>query len=152
MDSPGGGPFLRDVVGVFMLLAKVFMSPVREPSSSWGPFPCFCRASMICLCLSRTSILRCSCSRMVGSWVWKPGDRQASPTSCIEALSFPVKGADGRAERAPELGSVVDKSNRRGLWREVVRSGEEGSFLTTILGLGAPPRALLIDLRLEGVA
>lgn len=42
----------------------------------------------------------------------------------------------------------LERSRRRGLWREVVRSGDEGSFLTTILGAGGP-RALRADLMLD---
>ena len=42
----------------------------------------------------------------------------------------------------------LERSSRRGLWREVVRSGDEGSFLTTILGAWGP-RALRVDLRLD---
>lgn len=103
MESPGGGPFLRDVVGVLIDRPKGFISPWRPASSSTpAPLPCFWRASIICLCLSLTSILLCSCSRMVGSWVWKPGDRQARPTSWMLALSLELIGPEGRAVRAPD--------------------------------------------------
>lgn len=150
MVSPGGGLFLRELVGVSMLRWNGFWS--WRGSSSWGPLPpCFWRCSMICLCLSLTSMLLCSCSLMVGSWVWKPGDRQASPTSCmIVALSLELMGAAGRAVRAPEEWTMLwlERSSRRGLWREVVRSGDEGSFLTTILGAGGP-RALRADFLLD---
>jgi hypothetical protein len=101
MERPGGGPFLRDVCGVLMGRPKApVVSPCRGVSSSGpGPLPpCFWRASMICLCRSLTSRLRWSCSRMVGSWVWKPGDRQARPTSMRFALPCP----EGRAVRAPD--------------------------------------------------
>lgn len=57
MERPGGGPFLRDVLGVFMGRPNGLMSAVRAPSSSGPPLPCFWRASMICLCLSLTSKL-----------------------------------------------------------------------------------------------
>lgn len=92
----------------------------------------------MCLCWSRTEILRCSCSRIVGSWVWKPGDKHAIPTSCIARplLSLAVKGAEGRDDCVGWLWEVLDKSNLRGRCREVLgTSGEDGgSFLTIILG------------------
>jgi hypothetical protein len=80
---------------------------------------------------------------MVGSWVWKPGDRQARPTSSRFAEPWP----EGRAVRAPDEWTMLwlERLRRCGLWRVVVgMSGDEGSFLTTILGAG--PR----DLREEG--
>lgn len=80
--------------------------------------------------------------------MWKPGERQARPTSWSE--SFAVKGA-GLAVRAPEEWTMlleVDRSSRRGRWREVVMSGDEGSFFTMILGAG-PLRDLLVGVRLE---
>lgn len=53
MDSPGGGPFRLDVVGVRICTPKRVLSCVRcGPSLSWelpGLVP-FCLASMICLC------------------------------------------------------------------------------------------------------
>lgn len=80
IDSPGGALFLRDMPGV--LAAK---APDPSLSLSAGPSPfadcCCSRASMRCLCCSRTDMLLCTCSFMVGSWVMKPGDRQAKPTS-----------------------------------------------------------------------
>jgi hypothetical protein len=42
----------------------------------------------------------------------------------------------------------VERSSRRGRCREVVMSGDEGSFLTTILGVGLP-RDLLEEGRLD---
>lgn len=82
---------------------------------------------------------------MVGSWVWKPGDRQARPTSWRLAEPWP----EGRAVRAPDEWTMLwlaERLRRWGRCRVVVvgMSGEEGSFLTTILGAG--PR----DLREEG--
>jgi hypothetical protein len=150
MVRPGGGPFLRDVLGVLAAPPYGLMSCWRPASSSPGPVlpPCLLRASMICLCLSRTSKLLCSCSRIEGSLVWKPGDRQARPMSLRSP--FAVKGA-GRAVRAPEAWTMlleVDRSRRRGRWREVVMSGDEGSFLTTILGVGLA-RDLLDEGRLD---
>jgi hypothetical protein len=66
------------------------------------------------------------------------------------ALSFELMGAAGRAVRAPDEWTMVwlERSSRPGLRREVVRSGEEGSFLTTILGAGGP-RALRVDFLLD---
>lgn len=100
MDRPGGGPFRREVCGVFIGRPKALVSPCRGTSSSGpGPLPPrFWRSSMICRCLSLTSRLRWSCSRMVGSCVWKPGDRHARPTSIKLALLWP----DGRAVSAPD--------------------------------------------------
>jgi hypothetical protein len=83
---------------------------------------------------------------MVGSWVWKPGDRQARPTSIRFALPWP----DGLAVRAPDECTMLwlVRFRRCGRWRVVVgMSGELGSFLTTILGAG--PRDLLDDGRLD---
>lgn len=97
----------------------------------------FCRASMICLCWSRTSRLLCSCSRIAGSCVWKPGDRQARPTSWIArpADSREVSGADGRAVCGPRVFDVLEeRSSRLGRGREDDMLGEAGSFLTLIIG------------------
>jgi hypothetical protein len=72
----------------------------------------------------------------------------------MDALSFPLMGPAGRAVRAPDEWTMlvlVVRSSRRGRWRAVVMSGEEGSFLTTILG-ACGPRALESDLRLEKVS
>lgn len=110
MDSPGGGPFRRDVCGVLIVRPNAPISALRMSSGSAGPpLPCFCRASMICLWRSLTSKLRWSCSRMVGSWVWKPGERQARPTSCRFALPWP----DGRAVSAPEEWTMLLDRFRR---------------------------------------
>jgi hypothetical protein len=57
------------------------------------------------------------------------------------ALSLEVSGADGLAVRAPEECTMwlpADRSRRRGRCREVWRSGDDGSFLTTILGACGP--------------
>jgi hypothetical protein len=149
MERPGGGPFRREVCGVLMGRPNAPVSPCRGASSSGpGPLPpCFWRASMICLWRSRTSRLRCSCSRIVGSWVWKPGDRQARPMSRRFALPWP----DGRAVSAPDECTMLwllERFRRWGRCRVVVGiSGELGSFLTTILGAG--PRDLLDEGRLE---
>ena len=144
MESPGGGPFRRDVCGVFMGRPKAVTSVCRTSSASCGPpLPCFWRASMICLCLSLTSRLRWSCSRIVGSWVWKPGERQARPMSCSPAA--------GRAVRAPDEWTILwlERFRRWGRWRVVVGiSGEAGSVLTTILG-AAGPRDLRGERRLD---
>jgi hypothetical protein len=52
------------------------------------------------------------------------------------ALSFEVRGAEGRLVKAPEVLSVVlpERLRRLGRCREVGSSGEERSVLTTILG------------------
>ena len=102
MERPGGGLFF-DVIGVFKPEPKGLSSDVLSPALSVG-LADFCRRdSMMCRCCSRTEMLRCSCSRMLGSWVWKPGERHAMPTSCIPRLplSLAVKGADGREVAEP---------------------------------------------------
>ena len=149
MERPGGGPFLRDVVGVRVCTPKRVVSCVLAPPSVFsiellGLTP-FCLASMICLCWSRTSRLLCSCSRMAGSCVWKPGDRQARPTSWIArpAESRAVRGADGRAVCGPRAPGVLDeRSSLLGRGRADCMLGEPGSFLTLIIG-GSVLRCLL---------
>ena len=84
-------------------------------------------------------MLLCNCCCIVGSWVWKPGDRQASPTSTMARppLSLAVKGADGFDDMAAWLWEVLDdKSSFLGLCLEVAgTSGDAGgSFFTMILG------------------
>lgn len=141
IDRPGGGPFRRDVVGVRVCTPKRVVSCVLAPPSVFstellGLTP-FCLASMICLCWSRTSRLLCSCSRMAGSCVWKPGDRQARPTSWIArpAESRAVRGADGRAVCGPRAPGVLDeRSSLLGRGRADCMLGEPGSFLTLIIG------------------
>ncbi len=64
---------------------------------------------------------------MVGSRVWKPGDRKASLTSTIARppVSLAVKGADGLEDIAAWLWEVEFAGT----------SGDEGgSFFTMILG------------------
>jgi hypothetical protein len=88
-------------------------------------------------------MLRCSCSRRAGSWVAKPGDRQAIPISwmCRPADSREVRGA-GRAVWGPrEVAILDDRSSRLGRGRAVDKAGEPGSFFTLING-GAPVRIL----------
>lgn len=141
IDNPGGGPFLREVVGVRVCTPKSVVSCVLAPLSVFsielfGLTP-FCLASMICLCWSRTSRLLCSCSRMAGSCVWKPGDRHARPTSWIArpAESRAVRGADGRAVCGPRAPGVLDeRSSLLGRGRADCMLGEPGSFLTLIIG------------------
>lgn len=54
------------------------------------------RASIMLRCWSRTEMLRWSCSRMVGSWVVNPGERQAIPTSLkVERFPPAVRGTCG---------------------------------------------------------
>ena len=146
IDRPAGGLFL-DVEGVFRPPPKAMCSELLVPSGSMG-FAVFCSLdSMICLCWSRTEMLLCSCSRIVGSWVWKPGDRHAKPTSCIARppLSLAVKGAEGRDDTAPCPDEVLDdRSNFRGLCLEVAgTSGEPGGSFFTII-FGGPCRDLYV--------
>jgi hypothetical protein len=102
--------------------------------------------SIIDRCCSRTDRLRCMCSRMVGSWVWKPGERTAMPASCSAIPSLAVSGvADGLDERPVGAAAMfVERSSLRGRCRELFgRGGDEGgSFLTTILGALPEPREL----------
>lgn len=88
------------------------------------------RCSMMERCWSRTERLRCSCSRMIGSWVWKPGDKQARPTSWRDAVMGPP---GGRTDRLLE-GRLVERSNFRGRGRLCIRGDDPGSFLTVICG------------------
>lgn len=141
IDKPGGGPFRLEVVGVRVCTPKSVVSCVLAPPSLVscelpGLTP-FCLASMICLCWSRTSRLLCSCSLIAGSCVWKPGDRQARPTSWIArpAESRAVKGAEGRAVCGPRAPGVLEeRSSLFGRGRADCMLGEPGSFLTFIIG------------------
>jgi hypothetical protein len=96
--------------------------------------------SMIDRCCSRTDRLRCICSRMVGSWVWKPGERTAIPASCMPIPSLAVSGVADGLDESPVPGvaaaMLVERSSLRGRCRELFgRDGDEGgSFFTTILG------------------
>jgi hypothetical protein len=144
IDSPGGGRFLDiDPVG---LPNGLDISDGFCPS---GPSPLAVLSnldSIMDLCCSRTDRLRCMCSRMVGSWVWKPGERTAMPASCSAMPSLAVSGvADGLDERpAGAAAMFVERSSLRGRCRELFgRDGDEGgSFLTTILGALPEPREL----------
>ncbi len=97
-------------------------------------------------------MLRCSCSRIVGSWVANPGERQAKPTSCMPS-PVPSRAVSGLADVREVSGCGLDadppleRSSLRGRCRAVDSSGEPaGSFLTMILG-GCPARALHSDQR-----
>lgn len=118
-------------------LKELLSGPWRGVSASPG-LPPLLLASMIFRCCSRTLMLRSSCSRIDGSWVLKPGERHASPTSCSAkpALSLDVSGAEGRAESAPP-GMLLFEVRLRRLGRclGVGSSGEPGSFLTTTFGI-----------------
>jgi hypothetical protein len=133
-----GGAFLLVVAGVFMPPGPASsLSLALSIGASPGFAVCSNLDSMICLCCSRTEILRCNCSLIVGSCVTNPGERQAKPTSWIPSpLSLEVSGCP-RDPNGFELDEFLDKSNLRGLCRGVGRSGEEGSFFTIILG--GPP-------------
>jgi hypothetical protein len=100
IERPGGGLFLDDVPGVFSPPSEL-PSPVLAPPSTLSPgFAVFwSRDSMMDLWWSRTDMLRCSCSLMVGSCVENPGERQAKPTSCMAngpslAVNWPPEGRD----------------------------------------------------------
>jgi hypothetical protein len=135
IDSPGGGPFLREVMGVFVGLSNTLSASPLPPV-----FP-FCLFSINLLCCSLMFIALSICSLIVGSCVLKPGERHATPTSCRRspALSLDVSGpADGRAESAP-AGAPFDmleleRLSRLGRCRPVGRSGDVGSFLTMTFG------------------
>lgn len=135
IESPGGGPFLRKVIGVFVGL------PNAVSESPLPPVLPFCLSSINFLCCSRIFIALSICSRIVGSCVLKPGERHATPMSCRAnpALSRDVSGAEGRAESAP-AGAPLDilefeRLSRLGRCRPVGRSGDVGSFLTITFGI-----------------
>lgn len=118
IDSPGGGRFLEE----FVVVGLPDVGPAASlffPES--GPSPRADLSSLawiIDLCWSRTEMLRSSCSRIAGSCVWKPGDRQAKPTSCRIKPSLAVKGvAEGREFKPLASAVLVFKSNFFGLWR-----------------------------------
>ena len=142
IESPGGGPFRREVVGVRIGTPNSVLSCGRAdslPSCALPGFWPLFLASMICRCWSRTFRLRCSCSCMPGSFVWKPGDRHDSPISCITkpADSREVNGADGRAVCGPRAFAILDvRSSLLGRGRDDGMAGEPGSFLTCIMGGG----------------
>lgn len=132
-----------DVPGVFAENPPNSLSLALSIGASPGFAVCCSLDSMMCLCCSRTEMLRCNCSLIVGSCVTNPGERHASPMSVTpspESIPLDVKPP---AEGLALLWDVfLERSSFRGRWREVGRSGEEGgSFFTIILG-GAPFRAL----------
>jgi hypothetical protein len=141
-----GGAFLLVVAGVFMPPGPaISLSLALSIGASPGFAVCNNLDSIICLCCSRTEILRCNCSLIVGSCVTNPGERQAKPTSWIpRPLSLDVNGAF-RPVIGFEPDAFFDRSSLRGRWRGVGRSGEEGSFFTTILGGPAFSRRELKD-------
>lgn len=129
----GGGTIVRPLGGRRLGVCE---DPARADDGSLGlsfpppGFACRCsRASIILRCWSRTEMLRWSCSRMVGSWVAKPGERQAMPTSLIvDRLPPAVRGTvdpagSGSLLRCSLGGLCLDGG-----------SGEVGSFFTMILG------------------
>lgn len=131
MDNPGGALFLRDMPGV--LAANCGGSSL---SLSEGPSPladCCSLASMMWRCCSRTLKLRWSCWFMTGSWVTKPGERQAMPTSWMPRLSRADMGT-AEAGTLEEAFVFLERSSFRGRGRVFDRVGDPGSFLTTILG------------------
>lgn len=141
MDSPGGGRFLLDFGAAE---PKRFDS---EGLTESGPSPLadFCRRDSIMeRCWSLTEILLCSCSLMLGSCVWNPGDRHARPTSCMASPSRAVNGP--LAVAGPWLLATDDRSSFCGrcLLGPVCMLGDGGdSFLIDIFGAGPP---LLRDL------
>lgn len=75
----------------------------------------------------------------------KPGDRQARPTSWMPSAP-PSLAVSGLPVAGDVLFTFLDRSNRRGRWRdEVDSSGEPGSFLTMILG-GPPALRELVSI------
>jgi hypothetical protein len=136
IDKPGGGRFLDedpDGLPKALLISADFCPSGPSPLAVFNSLD-----SMIDLCCSRTDKLRCMCSRMVGSWVWKPGERTAIPASCIPIPSLAVSGvADGLDESPAEAAAMfVERSSLRGRCRELFgRDGDAGgSFFTMILG------------------
>ena len=131
MDRPAGGLRFDAVLGIPIK----FDSEGLTPSGPSSLADLCMRCSMIDRCWSRTERLRCSCSRMTGSWVWKPGDRHARPTCCIEAVKGPPAG---RTDKPLEDGRLVERSNFRGRGRLCIRGEDPGSFFTVTCG---PPLA-----------
>ena len=88
MLSPGGA-FRFELPAAFdenpavcgIVVGVSFSFVAVSTGASPGLAVCCNRISIRCLCCSRTERLRCNCSRMFGSCVTKPGERQASPTS-----------------------------------------------------------------------
>lgn len=136
IDNPGGGRFLDedpDGLPKGLLISDSFCPSGASPLAVFNSLD-----SIIDRCCSRTDRLRWMCSRMVGSWVWKPGERTAIPASCIPIPSLAVSGvADGLDESpAGAAAMLVERSSLRGRCRELLgRDGDEGgSFFTMILG------------------
>lgn len=111
IDKPGGGLFFA--LATVLLVAEPGASIVFPESGASPRADLSSLAWIIDRCWSRTEILRSNCSRMAGSSVWKPGDKQAKPTSCILSPSLPVNGvAEGRELMPAEMAAVfVFKSN-----------------------------------------
>lgn len=146
MLSPGGA-FLLVVPGVFRGKPPSSLSFALSIGASPGFAVCCNRDSMSCLCCSRTEILRCNCSLIVGSCVTNPGERQASPTSWIPRppVSMPLEVRLPAEGRAFEVDVFFERSSMRGRCLEVGRSGEApGSFFTMIFG-GTPFRDLWLS-------
>lgn len=72
----------------------------------------------------------------------KPGDKQASPTSWMPSESRAPRA--GLAVAAPEPTFPLERSSLRGRWRVEARTGDLGSFLTTILGPGSALREVAL--------
>jgi hypothetical protein len=143
MLSPGGA-FLLDVPGVLGGKPPNSLSFALSIGASPGFAVCCNRDSMSCLCCSRTEMLRCNCSLIVGSCVTNPGDRHASPTSWMPSppVSMPLEVRLPPEGREFEVDVFFERSSMRGRCLEVGRSGEApGSFFTMIFG-GAPFRDL----------
>ena len=114
MDKPGGALLFEPDLPV----PNVFASEGLIPSGPSSLADFWSLASMMQRCWSRTERLRCSCSRRTGSWVWKPGDKQAMPTCCILTPSRAVIGPPGGlAESPPEVGRLEERSSLRGRGR-----------------------------------
>lgn len=92
MERLGGGLFLRALVGAFIDRPNELIS-AGGPGSS--PLACLLRDSIIWRCLSRTSALLCSWSRLPGLWIERPGERQAMASSWPSLMG-------GRAVSAPD--------------------------------------------------
>lgn len=149
MLNPGGGPRFRARPGVFAAKCPPSLS-LSGISGALKPADCCCNLdSMIRFCCSFTLILRCTCSFMSGSWVTKPGDRQAMPTSLIPSplVSRAVSGraepgtpllVDVFLERSSLLGRCLAVGGGGGGGGCCCTSGEPGSFLTMILGAEPP--------------
>lgn len=146
IESPGGGLRFKEpgLDGPNRLESEGAIAP-SDASSLPGLFS---RASIIDLCWSRTLRLLCSCSLIIGSCVWNPGDKQASPTSFIFTPSRAVIGPLG--PRTDSLSEETDNSNLRGRGFDCTVGDAGGSFFTVTFDAALAPCVAGDTRRLSG--